>query len=593
MKKIILLCCFGIMSQFTYAQTNKVLEFVPNYDFNANPLFDGVNLSESTGVWEVFRNIRSISVTDAQLAFDIVGGITLSFAREASFITSDNVLVWNGNSSTSAFPNATIALSVEEGVIRGLITRGIDNAPLGISFIGNSHYVLFEDVQLNDTYPPMSNLAQLETAKQNAAARIATTCDGMVIYRLIIAYTPEFANSFPAANRQAAVNNFLVGVIDNVNETYERSGVNVRARLAFSYQTPDSESYSFTHNLRSFLFPEILGMYSKYDEIFAYKIIYGADASILLISDNHDGNNAGSASEDLDMGIYHKSGAIKNFGVAHEIGHMFGLEHNREEYSWWSRKINGVSWALDNKKAYGFRGIDYRTVMSYKNNNQKRVNFYADENDVFPDGQPAGDSYAKAREFLSNHLNWVVGANDPSDYNVNNRQIASSQMVSLFAYSTVQVGNFIVNSNARVHLKAQERITFGPGTVITTGSDLLAQVVPCRETAGFRVAAINPTNNPKLTMNFGSSDPITETKREELTVYPNPVSYGEDLQIEYNFSDEDVTFTLYNTDGVEIYRIQASHAKKITYNIKLPSGLYLAKIQTKKGNFLTKKILTK
>jgi hypothetical protein len=145
--------------------------------------------------------------------------------------------------------------------------------------------------------------------------------------------------------------------------------------------------------------------------------------------------------------------------------------------------------------------------MSY--GNQTRVNFYADENDAFPDGQAAGSSYAKAREFLGNHLSWVVGWDDPDNRTINNLEIASTQMTSLFAYETIQATNFVVNSGARVHLRAQEQVLLGSGTHIRAGSELRMQALPCIETPGFRLATTTPTKNPKLAMNFGSTDPLT------------------------------------------------------------------------------------
>jgi len=77
---------------------------------------------------------------------------------------------------------------------------------------------------------------------ETSNARVSSgDCETVNTVSMIIAYTPEFASTFSATNRQDRINDFLNSVIESINESYINSDLNVRVRLAFSYQTPDSE----------------------------------------------------------------------------------------------------------------------------------------------------------------------------------------------------------------------------------------------------------------------------------------------------------------------------------------------------------------
>ena len=164
-----------------------------------------------------------------------------------------------------------------------------------------------------------------------------------------------------------------------------------------------------------------------------------------------------------------KSGANWAYIVAHEIGHMLDLEHNREEFSWIERIF------LDGKRAYGYRGSTYKTVMSY--GSQTVTPLYSDYRYEFPDGNIAGDNdRAKARDYASGHLGRILKSADPSNLEVKNRTLLGTETATFIATSDVSTENFVTNSNSRVQIEAPNSITLKSGTHLQNGSTALIRI---------------------------------------------------------------------------------------------------------------------
>lgn len=403
----------------------KIFESRPNYNYATNPLFTGVDMSENPGGWEFFKKLVTLSTNTEMITLDILDDEVVSFDVDISFI-ENTVTILEGSSSSRNYPNATIHLEDNGNEMIGHI-KLTDTYLLGISTIGNDFYVLYRMLSLANNDCSTVSYSFPKTKEENVGlqAESSSTNDendtGLTVYRMILAYTPQFAATFSEPNRQQKINDFLIGVEESINEVYINSGNNVRARLVFSYKTTDNETGNKDDDLKDFEWFHRV----KYNEIFTYRNRYKADVLILLVAETY----GGKASRTSNMGVYAKNGANyslytngtpalrKNYGVAHEIGHMFDLEHNREEFlgtleGWWKRKVNGTSWALDNKKAYGYQGTTYKTVMSY--GSQIREPLHADSGFTFPipDGTAAGDSWSKARNFLNSHNSNVITYSD-------------------------------------------------------------------------------------------------------------------------------------------------------------------------------------
>jgi hypothetical protein len=183
---------------------------------------------------------------------------------------------------------------------------------------------------INECDTPIDTIFENTKSNLKSATSVTSTCSSNIIYRMIIAYTPQFKSTFSS---QSALNNFLVQVVESVNETYISSNLNVRARLAYAYQTNDSETGDKDTDFDNFFHkagdaPKFPDKYIEFDEIWGHLNTFNADVGILLVSANI-GGRAGSSRR---LAVYGKNGSGWNYGVAHEIGHMFDLEHNREEF---------------------------------------------------------------------------------------------------------------------------------------------------------------------------------------------------------------------------------------------------------------------
>jgi hypothetical protein len=423
----------------------------------------------------------------------------------------------------------------------------------------------------NECDTPIDTLKTESQALKSTSATVSSSCSTNEIYRIAIAYTPEFKATFSS---QALLNDFLILVIEYTNETYINSNINVRARLAFAYQTPDSErgnkDLDFSdlvhkHNPR---YPT----YKKFDEIFDYIDDYNADVGILLVA----ANIGGRAQRNDRLAIYGKNGAGWNYGVAHEIGHMFNLEHNREEFNAVERLF------LDGKKAYGFQGTNDKTVMSY--GGQTRVSLYSDEGYTFSSGETAGDEYSHARNYINNNKNKVIVKSDKTDINLNNETINSDEMVSFYARNNLQATNYVCKNESNVSFKAGNSITLQPGFKVEKGASFSAFIIDCDNSFGFKSAEVS--DSPEAyNRDIESSNEINNLNSEIIKLYPNPtedllnIVIDDDLQVSsiflINSSGKTVlTKNIFNTIG--FLNINTSN---------LVAGIYILKINTNKGVF--------
>ncbi|HAS47294.1 MAG TPA: hypothetical protein DCS93_42855 [Microscillaceae bacterium] len=589
MKKIryALLACFVIGFQCIQAQ--KLFTLKENYDFNSNSLLVGIDATqENVGEWKVYQKTNTLSSATATISLDVFNGQSITFDSTSVVSDDDGSFTWLGASQSPNYPNATIYLKLDNGVYHGVLELDGNNK-FGISFIGDNHYVFYkaEELQPNCDTPIYSDKIESDNTIVPPIINPALLgpCNGLYTYRLVIAYTPEFAATFTGENQQGQINDFLVGVADNVNQVYINSGLNVRARLAFSYLIADSEFGNKDQDFSHFVSGS---HFTRFSSIWGIKDFYRADATILLTSTNYGGR----ASERKNMGLYGKNGAAgTHFGVAHEIGHMFGLDHNREEYSWWVRKINGFGWAKDNKKAYGFRDHQHRTVMAYNDHNlQARVGIHADQGLTFPSGNPAGDNYARARNFLAGHLGNVIDHFDHLNLRLNDQVIGTTEMASWYAIEDIETSNYVVTGPARVNLRAAQQVVLKPGTNFMNGSEVNIAITPCAQ-AGFRTTNSTVSNNKKS--DIVKKQSIDTQLKQTIKVFPNPLAGKLNLEVSTKELQSKIDVTIYSSLGQLVYASTYTNVKsfKDVINLSsLPNGIYFLNVKTE-NEFQVKRLL--
>ena len=438
----------------------------------SNSYLNGIDtVSENLGQYGVLDQTFAFNPSLSSISVELESNSPIIFSEENSYSNIHGQNEWIGVSNSSNCVSCKFHLVEDNNIIEGLLLKA--NQIFGISHIGGSNYAFYEKSTNNsdcDThlFPALPINESDETS--NTRLSSSSDCQTANTVSMIIAYTPEFANTFSSTGRQDRINDFLSDVIRSVNQTYINSDLNVRVRLAFSYQTPNSEFGNKDDDFDSFInVATCKGLFCggekwrEYDEIWNYRSEFNADVSILLVA----ARIGGRASRSLNMAIYGKEGANWNYGVAHEIGHMLDLEHNREEYSWFERIF------LDGKDAYGYRGDTYKTVMSY--GWQTREPLYSDYRYDFPDGNIAGNNRAKARNYAAGHLGRILKKSDPSSLTIN-QTLLGTETATFIATSDVTTQNFVTNSGSRVHIEAPNSITLEPGTHLQNGSTALIRI---------------------------------------------------------------------------------------------------------------------
>ena len=594
--KTLLFLAFSLMTHLTFSQAS--FNYVPNFNYANNLLLSGINnVTEPLGNYGVVNKNFTLTTSLPTIRVELVDNAPITFTRDVGYLSEAGEIIWRGNSTSGPCFNCELQIKEYGGDLSASIFK--PNGIVALSDIGNSNYVFYDRTMINadcdiDHFPSVAinpNVGLTPGGFNRTAAR-RSTCGGVETFSMIIAYTPEFAATFPVTDRQQEINTFLDGVVESVNESYRESDLDVRVRLAFSYQTPDSEFGNKDDDFDAFSnVVRCTGLFCggekwrEYDEIWAYRNDFNADVAILLISQNVGGR----ADRSLNMGMYGRNGADdRNYGVAHEIGHMFNLEHNREEFSWIERIFIG------GKNAYGYRNADFRTVMSY-GNDRDRVPLYSDPDYDFPDGGQAGDKNAKARRYVRDNLGRVITKNDYTNYNISNLTIESDETLNQFARNNITTSNFTVQTNSVVALQAENTVTFGPGTNIAAGSDVTVSIVDCA-TAVFRSA--QAANEPEgETIDELVQEVPEALENEVFSLYPNPVETGV-LNLTYHHEGEVVSFVkIYAMDGAEVYfRYYDEMQHQINGQIdvsNLGAGTYIVNVCQNNGDCQSQRFVLK
>lgn len=383
----------------------------------------------------------------------------VTFIKDYSYKNEHGYLVWHGTNNLKE----SILLLKKNGRITGGVN--CNSGTYEISCLNNHNFIIGK-VRLDklgscDTEPLYSK--NDDTPVENSSifgpgplpppnVPIPVIDDTILEYKLLLAYTPQVADFFLFRNNQNAMNDFLELITESVNETYINSGTNVRARLVFSYQTSDNEIGDKGSDLTHF--QGIGGSggsgpfksdQSRYDEVFGFEDKYNIEVSILIVGYS----DGGRASRGTRKAVASRDVAAKtNYTVAHEIGHIFDLEHDRGEFN----ELVAFFGGLDRKKAYGFTGSKYRTVMSRGVvNPQIRLPQYSDPDNIFPDGERSGRDNTRANRYINVHRGRIVRKPRRDNENLRNFTISSNQTLNLLSNNEIETRNFIVSPSARVN----------------------------------------------------------------------------------------------------------------------------------------------
>lgn len=176
--------------------------------------------------------------------------------------------------------------------------------------------------------------------------------------------------------------------IDTTNQAYADSFIGARARLVFAYETGYGETLDMEIDRDNLTDPAD----GLIDNAHGFRDLYGADFVVLIVGEV--GQDGCGIAYCLPSGaaegfcVVKLSCASSNWSFPHELGHLQGCAHNREDAG---------SGCNEHCYSYGHRftgddGVGYRTIMSYNNDagDFERIGIFSNPN-VFWQGAPCGE----------------------------------------------------------------------------------------------------------------------------------------------------------------------------------------------------------
>jgi hypothetical protein len=198
---------------------------------------------------------------------------------------------------------------------------------------------------------------------------------------VLIMYT---ASAATAAGGVSAIQANIQSAVQAANQTYQNSGAYITMNMVALQQSPVSESGSVKTTVQNFMSNSTVR--SQRDK-------YGADVVVLVSQDSDYCGVArrayttvsGATSTDAYAVVY--SGCLSNQSLAHEVGHLQGLEHNREDttnvpdypYGYGYRKC--VTGGFRDTMSYPCPGLSMSRILNFSNPS------------VYYNGYPTGISY--------------------------------------------------------------------------------------------------------------------------------------------------------------------------------------------------------
>lgn len=284
----------------------------------------------------------------------------------------------------SDMPGSLVVLSRARGATTGFITYGTETFEIMPAKNGR-HMVYQVD---NEVFSVEDTVVHPDELPANVDDLISTDGEpsvsaGGFVHDLLVVYTPASRDRYG----QGALESKIVAAVAAANEAYINSNVHITLNLVglrevdYIEGSGISESLSYLHNPSD----------GKLDEVHVMRDLLGADVVSLVSEDIGCGIAFLMAPERATFApnafsaVY--SGCLSQHSLAHEIGHLQGNMHDRENSS-----MPGAF-----EFSYGLRrcvsdGTGFRTVMAYNCAGAPRVTQFANP-DVLFNGWPTGISH--------------------------------------------------------------------------------------------------------------------------------------------------------------------------------------------------------
>lgn len=333
--------------------------------------------------------IRGVEVNPRVLersSFDVTlfPGETLRVERDRVSEMGGGDRVWSGRIAGEPLSRATFA--VRNGVLSGVIDRAMDTGSVlyEISPNGRGGHVLFER---DNSAPAVAYGESIEVPPpigRVALPAAVVPVGGVHIVDLMIVYSPASRTRYGVAGIESKI---LTAVAD-ANSAMVNSAVAVRFSLVHFGEVAYLETGKMTDALMA-LARTTDGII---DEVHPVRDAVGADIVVMI---DEDTSGAGisylmsipSSAFAANAFAVVYSGALASLSMNHELGHLFGANHDR------ASAIGLAAFPY----AYGWRGCDpslpmFRTLMAYACGSAIRINYLSNPRLSYA-GLPLGMDY--------------------------------------------------------------------------------------------------------------------------------------------------------------------------------------------------------
>jgi len=420
--------------------------------------------------------------------------------------------------------------------------------------------------------------------------------------RVLVLYTPN-ANA-NTSNMQAMVQLS----IDQMNQTFINSFVNVEVELAHLQQTeyfesnvnPTSSS-SHDNDLTRFT----LNGDGYMDEVHSLRSQYSADICVLICDIPQTLNIAGvarsiksSSQNAFCLVDYFYSYMAMTF--AHEIGHIIGCRHNESSDGNNTPYSYGHGFTVDNPSEGS-----WRTIMgtNYSCNNCPRNPFWSNPNVWTPFGYAGTISTNNNARVINENIDNVLSFR-PSNGHIFVDQIKANSSMGSSIYNSNKLttqGDLIVPSNQSIAFYAGFEIEILPGFETEIGSQFVAEIVdncgiPDNLGSDYGLSPDNVYLENMSVINYYSQS--QEFKTHFMEVYPNPVNDVLNINLVLTENVSEIKVKIKDINGKIIQSVEDNLIidKNVSYSIstvKLLEGFYFVSLYINNKNSYNFKFVKK
>jgi hypothetical protein len=465
---------------------------------NRRPAQDGElpkNAKANSGVvGELDAGVMSAKEVSLTLADGNV--ITARLQRTASD-SKFNSQSWVG--TIDGVEGSIFVLTKARGVVTGFVNFKDQVLEIAPRFGGMHVLYAVEQADLSKgeplRYPQGRKTTSHDTLSTTTGYGIGTSsadAAANVVQDLLVVYTAAAASNYGVAGIESNIQS----AVQAANQAYLNSQVGITLNLVGLTQTAITESSSLDATLSAMEADSATASLRK--SLAADIVIIVAENGGYCGVANVMTSNSTSFAPYAHGAVY--SGCLSNQSLAHEVGHLQGLEHDRD---------NAVGYSGVYPYSYGYRvcasdGTGFRDIMSYPCSGAPRVLLFSNPNVTY-NGYPAGVSYesnpsraAENARSLNATAATVAAFLGGSGSSTTPPTSPTGLAVQSAAYNSVVLG-WIDNSSNETGFKV-ERSTDGAAftQIATVGADVKAysdgSVSPL-STYYYRVLAFNSVGN--------------------------------------------------------------------------------------------------